>query len=49
MSDKKWREMTTAEQLRAFAYFLNPVLAELFLRAADELDELAKKVGEGIT
>lgn len=35
-----WKEKTTAEQLRAFACFLNPVLAELFIRAADELDEL---------
>jgi hypothetical protein len=44
--DKQWNEKTTAEQLRAFACFLNPVLAELFYTAADELDELTKKVGE---
>jgi hypothetical protein len=43
---KTWSEKTTAEQLRAFACFLNPVLAELFIRAADELDELTKKVME---
>ncbi len=40
---KEWRKMTTAERLRAFACFLNNVLAELFLTAADELDELTKE------
>ena len=39
--------MSTADRLRAFAPFLNSVLSELFLQAADELDELTKD-GEGI-
>jgi hypothetical protein len=38
MNGNKWREMSTAERLRAFACYLNPVLAELFYTAADELE-----------
>lgn len=42
--DKQWRTMTTAERLRAFACFMDSVVAALLLQAADELDEMAKEV-----
>ena len=41
---QKWCTMTTAERLRAFACFMDPVIASLFLQAADELDEKEKEV-----
>lgn len=46
MSNKEWRKMSTAERLRAFAWCMNDVIAELLITAADELDELSKKLEE---